>query len=257
MRIDAHVHCTDPAALLTGMLDKLGLDKAVVCSSGVARGETIKTLEDAKAAMGGIARAQSAGGVRSVSQVNRALAEVVNGNGERCIGFAKLDLFSPTLRQDAEEAVSLGFAGFGEIIGIHGNADKVDSVLSLADDAGLPVFIHCDYPVDAADLGALFQMIRRYARAKVVVGHMGGDFYLDALEQAAGLQNAYVDTSEVVNQVALQVAASTMPERLLYASDFPFDCAESMLCRIDCLALDAAVKERVMGLNALELLDLS
>lgn len=255
MRIDAHVHSTNPAAMLIGMLDKLDVDKAIVCSSGIARGETIRTLEDAKAAMGGIAKAQSASGVRSVSEINRAFAQVVLKNSDRYIGFAKLDLFSPTLKEDAQEAVDLGFAGFGEIIGLHGNVDKAEAVLALADDYRLPVFIHCDYPVDTADLDALFSKIRRYARAKVIVGHMGGDFYIDALEQVAKLKNAYVDTSEIVNQVALQVAASTCPERLLYATDFPFDCAEAMLCRIDCLALDAALRERVLGINALELLN--
>ncbi|MEI7884190.1 MAG: amidohydrolase family protein [Clostridia bacterium] len=254
MRIDAHTHITYPANILYEKMRALNFNKVVVCSAGVARGEKITTFSAAKTMMRKIGLAQNHAQSQTIAEINKELAEVISGYQDLFIGFAKLDLFQENMKMDLARAVDLGLQGIGEIIGIHQNIDKLELVLQVAHEAELPVFIHCDYPVDSNDLTSLFKIIPKYTQAKIIIGHLGGDYWLEVIEQAKKISNVYVDTSEVVNQIALQVAVNTLPERVLYASDFPWDAPEAMLTRINCLKNNDGVKAQVLGLNFLRIL---
>ncbi|MDR2259017.1 MAG: amidohydrolase family protein [Treponema sp.] len=248
LRIDGHTHATCPMDGLAQKAAALGFDYAVVCSSGLARGEDISTLADAKESMDRIARAQNNPGGLPVSAINRQLKQDI-APFPGLIGFAKADLFQPSLAGDVREALDLGFAGIGEIVGVHGHGAALGRLFDALDGAGVPVFIHCDYPVDAADLGEIFMLAHKYTSQPVIIGHLGGDFWIDAIEGALGAENIYLDISEVVNQVALRTAANTLPNRLLFGSDYPWDSPESMLERIEQLANAPSVKEGILGNN--------
>jgi predicted TIM-barrel fold metal-dependent hydrolase len=235
-------------AELAKKIEDLGFDYGVVCSSGLALGEETLTLDDAKANMGRIARAQNNTGAASVAEINRQLKESAAPYG-RLIPFAKADLFQPSLAQDVKSAAESGFAGIGEVIGIHGNGEALGRLFAAMDGTGLPVFIHCDYPVDSGDLKEVFSLAGRYASQQVIIGHLGGDFWIEAIDTAREMKNVWLDLSEVVNQVALQVAANTLPEKLVFGSDFPWDCPESMLERINRLTNSLQVKEGILGNN--------
>jgi predicted TIM-barrel fold metal-dependent hydrolase len=233
----------------------LGFDYAVVCSSGLARGEEILTLADAKENMDRIARAQNNPGEMPISAINRQLKQDI-ALFPSLVGFAKADLFQPALTRDVKEALDLGFAGIGEVIGVHGHGAALERLFAALDGSGVPVFVHCDYPVDAADLKEIFALTRRHEPQPVIIGHLGGDFWIDAIENALSMKNIYLDISEVVNQVALRTAANTLPERLLFGSDYPWDSPESMLERIDQLTNSPSVKEGILGNNMKHILGL-
>ncbi|MDR3193340.1 MAG: amidohydrolase family protein [Treponema sp.] len=255
LRIDGHTHATRPVEALAKKTEALGFDYAVVCSSGLARGEEICTLADAKEQMDRIVRAQNNPGGLSVSVINRQLKEDL-APFPSLIGFAKADLFQPALSRDVREALDLGFAGIGELIGVHGHGEALERLFAAMDGARVPLFIHGDYPVDAADLERIFTLARRHGSQPVIIGHLGGDFWIQAIEGALGAENVYLDISEVVNQVALRTAANTLPERLLFGSDYPWDSPESMLERINQLANAPSVKEGILGNNMKHILGL-
>jgi predicted TIM-barrel fold metal-dependent hydrolase len=239
--------------ILVQKISSLGFDYAVVCSSGLARGEEILTLADAKENMDRIARAQNNPGEVSISAINRQLKKDI-APFPSLIGFAKADLFQPTLTQDVREALDLGFAGIGEVIGVHGHAAALERLFDALDGSDVPVFVHCDYPVDAADLKEIFSLARRCEPQPVIIGHLGGDFWIDAIESALEVKNIYLDISEVVNQAALRTAANTLPERLLFGSDYPWDSPESMLERINQLTNSPSEKEGILGNNMTHIL---
>ena len=256
MLVDAHTHLTEPIDILLRKLGDAGIDKAVVCSSGLARGEIIQSLPDAKATMDRIARAQKTPDPEiAVQDINLGLADVVAKHQESLIGFGKIDLFGDNLLGAAQEVFELGLSGIGEVIGIHQNTGLLEPLVEFSHEhQGYPLFIHCDYPVDAADLQEIFKLSKRFNNSKIIIGHLGGDFWIEAVEAALSSPNIYLDTSEVVNGVALKVAVKELPERVVFASDFPWDSPEAMLRRFDFLNMDAGVKRRVLGLNMLEAL---
>lgn len=250
MKIDAHMHLTVPVELMADKLRSLGFDKGVVCSSAVARGECITTLESAETIMGQVADVQNDALSLIASQVNRQIMAEVDKYPDLLWGFGKVDLFQPDLASTVDEIVQLGMKGIGEIVGIHGHTDKLAPVLELAGARHLPVFLHTDYPVDAADLVSVFRLAKRYPQAQIILGHMGGDFWIDAIRGAGENANLWLDTSEVVNQVALQVAVNTVPRRVLFSTDYPWDSPESMLGHVEALQNTKEEKNAVLGGNA-------
>lgn len=255
MKIDVHMHMTQPLELVTDQLKKGGFDRGIICSSAVARGECIDTLADAREMMGRVAEVQNRPVEKTVSQINREIAAAVRQYPDLLWGFGKADLFQPDPEAAVREIAELGLQGVGEIVGLHGNVPKLEPILAAAEAADLPVFLHTDYPVDGADLAAVAELINAHPRAQVILGHMGGDFWMDAVAMAAEHANLWLDTSEVVNQVALQVAVNTVPDRVLFSTDYPWDAPESMEARIAALRNSEETKQAVLGGSALKLFE--
>ncbi len=251
MRIDGHTHLTRPPENMLKILDATGVDRCVVCSSGLANGEDIHTLQDAKGTMARVAKAQNNPGTgKNISDINREIADVVQSNPERFIGFGKVDLFEEDYMRRAEEVLALGLSGIGEIIGVHGNVEKLAPLAAFSHaHGGFPLFVHCDYPVDGNDLAEIAALCAQNGKAVVIIGHFGGDFWLDAIEIAKRLPGVYLDLSEIVNQVPLTVAAREIPEKLLYGTDAPWDLAEAILVRVQHLPVGSEVKEQILGGN--------
>lgn len=250
MIIDAHMHLTDPVELIIEQLAVCGIDKAVICSGALAKGEAVTDLMSAKQMMGGIEKAQLNASGNNTSRINKAVADAVAKYPNRLIGMGKVDLFQENTEGIIDEIVSLGLKGIGEIVGVHRHTDLLIPVLKGAHKYGLPVFIHTDYPVDAQDIDKLFDLAGKYYEARIILGHSGGDFWLETIERAKAYPNIWLDTSEIVNQTALKVAVAELPDRVLFSTDFPWDSVKSMMARIDALDMNHVEKSKVSGENA-------
>lgn len=253
MKIDMHMHLTQPVSLAADKLRTLGFDRGILCSSAVARGESISTLSDARAMMSRVGDVQNRPTDRTASQINRDIMDAVNQYPDLLWGFGKVDLFQPDIPETVSEISALGMKGIGEIVGIHGNTGLLATVFDAAATYALPVFLHTDYPVDAGDLAAVFRLSALFPDTQIILGHMGGDFWIDAIAGASVHPNIWLDTSEIVNQVALQVAVNTLPDRVMFSSDFPWDAPEGILARIAVLDASDEVKEKVLGGSAAHL----
>jgi hypothetical protein len=251
MRIDIHVHDTEPIELLIGSMDRNGIDRAFVCSSAVAKGENVKTLSDAEMVLGNVARAQTKeGSQRTVQEVNSDLAEKLAPYEGKLYGFGKVDLYDQNIEAQLDSIVECGLYGVGEIIGIHEHVELLRPVLEFSSDQkNFPIFIHCDFPVEREDLEALFNLIGEYPDARIIVGHMGGNHWIETLKRVKGLDNCLLDVSEVVNYVPLYVAVAGHPDKVAYGSDFPWDLQEVNLARLNDMELSEEVVGQVMGGN--------
>ncbi|QRN85243.1 amidohydrolase family protein [Clostridia bacterium] len=251
MRIDIHVHDTKPIELLLESMEKNQIDKAFVCSSAVAKGENVKTLKDAKMVLGNVARAQTKeGSQRTVQEVNRDLAEKLAPYKGKLYGFGKVDLYDQDIEAQMASIVECGLYGVGEIIGIHEHVELLRPVLSFSSkQKTFPIFIHCDFPVEYEDLENLFDLIEEYPDARIIIGHMGGNHWIKAVERVKGLTNCLLDASEVVNYVPFYVAVAEHPDVVAYGSDFPWDLQEVNLARLNNMGLSKEVYAQVMGEN--------
>lgn len=252
MKIDIHVHDTEPIELLLKSMEKNQIDKALVCSSAVAKGEAIHCFEDAKVMLDNVARAQKEkGSTQSAQEVNQALAKKLKPFEGTLYGMGKVDLNANDVTDQLESIREEGLYGVGEIIGIHRQIERLVPVLAFSsENKPFPVFIHCDFPVDAKDIKDLFALIKDYPGARIIIGHLGGNYWMDVLEEMKSVDNCLLDCSEVVNFVPLYIAACEEKDRLAFGSDFPWDRMEVNLARLAEMDIDSSVLEKIMGRNA-------
>lgn len=255
MIYDCHLHLTDPVDLILREMDRFGVDRGIVCPSGIARGEEVFDLKGASAMMDAIARSRDRAvslASETVSRWNRQSAEVIRRHRDRLIGFAKLDLrlSQPLLASLMEEAVDLGFVGFGEILGAETLPDRFAFLLAKsADLGGFPIFVHGDYPVTADAVVQIASLVSSVPDTPVILGHLGGDFWITAIAAARETANLYLDSSEAVNLVALRAAAGEVPDKLFYGSDFPWETMGVGLCRINQLGLSQEKRQGILSRN--------
>jgi uncharacterized protein len=260
MVFDCHMHLTEPVELIIQEMNRNGVDKGIVCPSGVARGEEVISLATAKAMMESIADSRSDDpglGAARVGEWNRKNASLLAPFSDRLRGFAKVDLRLPEkeIAASMEEALKLGLIGFGEILGVEVWPDSFGCVLAVsAEMGGYPLFVHGDYPVTPEVLALIADWAGRYPAVPLILGHIGGDFWIDAIEHARDVENIYLDISEAVNLVALRTAAVEVPEKLLYGSDFPWETMGVGLLRLKSLDLPVELEKGILGGNLEKLL---
>jgi len=108
----------------------------------------------------------------------------------------------------------------------------------------------------------LVKVLEAFPRMKVVAAHLGGlNMLAEAREQLVG-KNLYLDTSwtPTVAELDLQAVADMImehgPEKVLFATDYPFGDVEKDIEAVSRLPLSDEVKERIFWKNAKELFDL-
>ncbi len=260
MIVDIHLHLTEPVELILDEMDRWGVDRGVLCPSGLARGERMVDLSSARDLMSSIGRSREPGGLypaATVSAWNRATAAAVRQYPHRLEGFGKIDLRfdEPTIADHMEEALSLGLRGFGEILGCETMGERARFVVATSDSlGGFPVFFHGDYPTTAETIRSIATMAAAFPRTPVILGHLGGDFWIDAVSAAKETPNLYLDTSEAVNLAALRVAVAELPDRVCFGSDFPWETMGVGLTRARALGLDVGAADALLGGNAETLL---
>ena len=301
MRIfDCHTHLTGPIDLVVREMDRWNVEKAIVCPSGVARGEEVVSLQSARRMMDSIARSREAAAeegrlFQEVLAWNRKTAQDVALFPGRLLGFAKIDLRLSEREIDSviEEAVALGLAGFGEILGIEAWPDVFGYAAAAAGRAaaasaagdiqgetqgesgergktqgdiqgktqgtrgvpGFPLFVHGDFPITPDTIQTIGSLAAEAPDTPIILGHLGGDFWINAIETAAGGENIYLDISEAVNSAALRAAAEAVPHKLLFGSDFPWETMGVNLERVKQLDITRQQREAILGNTIAGILD--
>ena len=242
MIVDFHTHVDDVPALgwhlpigaVLDQLDEAGIDRAVVM-----------TIVDAPA-------------VRpdALEELARTCADA----GGRVYPFARVHPWYPEAPALLERALDeLGFRGV-KLHGVstlaHPGAEPVLRLLRIAASRGVPVMFHSGddpltTPWEIAD-GA-----RAVPDAVVVLAHVGGYGHTeDAIAVAEELENVYLDTSAMPFPAAIADAVRRVgPERVLFGSDAPGCPAPLELAKVRLAGLEPADLERVLGANALRLLE--
>ena len=257
MWIDGHVHLTRPVTRLLDEMQRWGISRAVVCSSTVARGEEISTLEDALTLQETLSGAHLQQSPLSVRKINEQFADDIRPYGDRLLGMGKIDLRAGNLEEQMNDVVALNFYGVGEVLGVHQNVQAMEPVFSYSQTHGnLPVFVHCDSPVDGDDLRALIELAASYPGSKLIVGHLGGEHWIEAIQLAREVPGCRLDISEVSNTIPIRVACREIPEKLLFGSDYPWDSPAVNRQRLNGLNLEPDILEAILGGNLLAFYEL-
>ena len=191
---------------------------------------------------------------------NELIFEAVSHHPNRLIPFV---IATPEQENPAAviaEAVTLAnVRGIGEIYPRFGPAQLPESYLSeilqAARDHKLPILFHTgDYSYTAPLM--LMEIIKSCRDINFILGHMGSlNFALDAIELASMFPNVYLDTSGMSSPSMLGKAVQDCgPQKIFFASDYPYWHPKVEITRIEALALDSPIKQMILGENIAQLL---
>ncbi len=130
---------------------------------------------------------------------------------------------------------------------------------------GLPILFHCGEELSGTML--VRSSPERVARVKqhfpgltIIAGHFGGFRLWDEVEAHLLGQDIYLDTSFffgfLPKEKITQLIVRHRPDRLLFGTDFPLVDQQKDLDSLRRLALDPALEERILSLNARQILSI-
>lgn len=174
---------------------------------------------------------------------------------------------------EAERTLQGGFAGLGELAVYRGGwnretLESLDPILHLAAQHGRPVTIHVNEPVGhdypgkiETDFKALLHLIERNPLATIILAHFGGGLFIYALmpEIAAVLSRTYLDTAAapfLYDPGIYDIACRVMGlDKILFGSDFPLLSYSPYVREMEKAGLSDTVLDKILGGNALKLLN--
>ena len=191
-------------------------------------------------------------------------------DSERIISFG-------TVHPDAEDALDevmrikqMGLHGVKlhpDYQGFFINDKNLDPLLDAIAKADLPVIFHSGYDVVSPDCvhcaaAPALEMIKRHKDLKVILAHLGcNDYWQDVYDILAGTDGeVYFDTAFTSrycpDEIMTKIINKHGSERILFASDLPWDSPAEIKSKILRLDISDTAKENILGLNAKRLLGL-
>lgn len=154
--------------------------------------------------------------------------------------------------------------------GFNMSDQRLWATYKICEELGAPVIGHSGPDKAGAGLAeprAFGRMLKEFPRLKVVLAHMGGATWDQALEIAQTYPNAFFDCCEIIEWTGGSNAPTQMqlarlvkdigPERVMMGSDFPwYDLDRTVDKIMDLPLLSNEEKEGILGSNAIRILDL-
>ena len=141
---------------------------------------------------------------------------------------------------------------------------RLDGFFSALEESGLPIVLHSGYDTVSPEVihctpERARKMFGRHRKLKLVLAHMGANFfYEEVLDELAGLDGElYFDTafgSACPDEMMQKIIDKHGADRILFASDCPWDSAGKIKEKILRLPLSDDKKELILGKNAERLL---
>lgn len=200
--------------------------------------------------------------VHAMDSINRFLGEQLRAHPDLFTGMAAIHPDCPDFDALIAQAQAMGFKGFK----IHPDMQKfaLDEKRAMdmfaAIEGRMPIVIHTgDSRFNYSHPAQMKRVLDAFPRLTCVCAHLGGwSEWDDAYRLLANYENVYVDTSSSLYAMTPERAAELIRhfarERVMFGTDYPMWNAREELRRIAAVPLTDSERERIMGLNALELL---
>lgn len=261
MIIDSHAHVLLPFERQIALMDEAGVDKTVLFMTSV-HPETTTDPASFEREMGKLQEILS--GKRNATEARliaiQEQVEAIARHPDRFIGFGTVPVGldqAQTNRWIEAQVVANGFRGLGEFTLAPGAVPLLESVFTAAAEFGrLPIWVHTFHPLEATDIRQLVALADRFPQVPVILGHLGGVNWLEAIKLAAERPSLYLDLSAVFTPLAPKLAIQMLPERTLFSSDAPY--GDPLLARqlVERVTESSEVRAAVLGGNIARLLGL-
>ncbi|HID90895.1 TPA: amidohydrolase [Candidatus Bathyarchaeota archaeon] len=212
---------------------------------------------------------------------NETVSYVVGLHPDRFIGFASVDpLKGKGAADELEDAVkSLGLRGLKlnpPLQGFDPTGDEARLLFEKASELRIPVIAHSGLSwfkgsvLRYGDPRLWDDVARDFPELTVILAHCGWPWVWDALTLAMKHPHVYVDVANtytgtpaehlsyaLTEMVPRRVVERFLGDKIVFGSDFPRMEIDKMVQACKGLPLSDAVKDRILGLNALRVLGLS
>lgn len=261
MIIDSHQHVIIPTEKQIALMSEAGIDKTILFSTTV-HPEIASDLNSFEREMG-ILNEIVSGKQNAIDLKIKSIEEqirVIEEYPGKFIGFGSVPIGlsqDETSRWIQDRVTANKFRGLGEFTLAPGQAHLLKPIFTGASEFGnLPLWIHTFSPLTLDDIKAISRLAKQFPRVPVILGHLGGANWLETIKLAKDSENLYLDLSAAFSNLVVSLAIKTLPERTLFSSDAPY--GDPLLSRkaIERVTHDNYVKERILGENIAELLQL-
>jgi predicted TIM-barrel fold metal-dependent hydrolase len=263
MIIDGYVHAAGQfanAEKIVEVLDKLGVDKLVLCPS-LKNNTQLRNLKRisipvvSSAAkyflLNRLCRLSYRYLLRDQGDGNPFVHSLVQQCPRRIIQFYWLDPQELGSVEELEDTLKnwdvKGIKLHQACNRFRNDSQEMHQVARLASERDLPIFIH---PYSRQEVGRLIDLVSSYPKTNFILAHLIG---LEiAADCASNLTNIYYDISggDVISPERLECALRILgAERLILGSDEPFGSLEGSLARVQRLDISEAQREQVLGEN--------
>ncbi len=262
MIIDGHSHVTLPVEDHIREMDETGVDITVLFSTSF-HPEFARNAEEAKASMVYLKEILS-GKWGSVIEIRKkAVDELMNAIKlfpDRYIGFGNvpINVDLETTKQFIEDNIIKNeLAGIGEFTFGGGDAHLMENVFKAAADfEKMPVWIHGFFPVTLSDIKSIAGYARQYPQTPVILGHLGGCYWLESMELAQEVPNLYLDTSASYSFYILGIIINALPRKCIFGVDRPFGDIGLSIGALKKAAKSAGIANAVLSENIATILGL-
>jgi len=220
---------------LVNIMDRNGIDKAIVCSMG--KGLNVET-----------------------SRANDEISSAVRKHPDRLVGFAGANPWHEDAALDELErgVKRLGLRGLKlhpDLQGFPASDDLVYPLIRRAGELKIPVYVHSGTSIYSQPM-EIGEMALSCPETTVIMGHMGYDnYYFDAIPAARRSHNLILETSRNAQYWTIEESVEAIgPDRVVFGTDAPYSKAEVEIARIKSLKLDSDVQRKILGENISKIL---
>ena len=158
----------------------------------------------------------------------------------------------------------------GPVQGFHASDERLWPVYRLCEEMALPIVAHSGPDAAGAGLAeprAFAPVLEAFPRLRLVIAHLGGGTWAQALEIAQRFDNAYFDCCEIIEWTDSpngpterelgQLIVDIGPQRVMMGSDYPWYDLDRTVDRVmELPVLSREEKEGIAGANAIRILNL-
>ncbi|MTV50395.1 amidohydrolase family protein [Heliobacillus mobilis] len=250
MIIDGHSHLSDSdygnIQVYLTQLEETGIDQAVLVPGGMV---DVRKMTDYITG-----RAEPESTVPNNAYITKACQE-----NDRFHGFACIDPHSSDSAAHFESYLKAGFRGLKFSPLTHQftfTSRAVADLIACCSQYGVPVYSHVLYSPGACT-AKFVSLAKQYPKVNFILGHMGfGPADQEGLEAAVSLDNFFLETSTGSFLHIQESVRRAGPSKIIFGSEFPLSHPKAELEKILLLKLSDDEREKILGKNIAELIQL-
>lgn len=261
MVIDSHAHVMLPPERQVQLMEEAKVDCTILFSSIIhpEKAPNMEAFEEELKSLYDILN-----GVKNPLQERihaiTELAKTIKENPTKYYGFGSIPLglsYQDNLEWINKYIIANGFRGIGELTPGSGRVSQIEPLFLASQEVGnLPLWVHTFMPLNFKDIKELLLLAKKYPAVPLILGHLGGTYWLDTLKAVKDIPNIYLDLSATFTTIAPSFAIKEYPERTLFSSDAPYCSPLAARTILEQIVSDQHVLEQVLGGNIARLLDI-
>lgn len=261
MIIDGHAHVMLPPQQQLQLMEEANVDCTILFTS-IVHPETAQNIEAFETELNSLYDLLNGdkNPLKERIQAIEELAQITRGNPSKYIGFGSIPLglsYDENLQWINKYILANDFRGIGELTPGSGEIAQLEPLFLASREVGnLPLWVHTFMPLNFQDIKELLLLAKKYSTVPLILGHLGGMYWLSTLKAVKNIPNIYLDLSATFTTIAPSFAIREYPDRTFFGSDAPYCSPLTARTIIEQIVSDKKILKKVLGENIARLLNI-